>query len=49
MKPADLGVEITKNLTITSVTEPPKRAAGITVETVDDLVEKLRNEAKVIA
>lgn len=47
-KPADLGVELRSHLTIQSVVEPPKRAAGVMVESVDELVEKLRNEAKVI-
>ena len=46
LKPADLGVEIKQHLTVQSVSEPPKRAAGIKVETVDDLVDKLKNEAK---
>jgi len=49
MTPADLGVELKTHLTITNVTEPPKRAAGIKVESVDELVDKLKNEAKVIA
>ncbi len=44
----DLGVELKAHVTITSVEEPPKRAAGIKVESVDELVDKLRNEAKVI-
>ena len=46
--PKDLGVELKSHLTIKSVSEPPKRKAGIKVETVDDLVDKLKNEAKVI-
>ena len=46
--PKDLGVELKSHLTIKSVSEPPKREAGIKVETVDDLVDKLKNEAKVI-
>jgi electron transfer flavoprotein beta subunit len=48
MTPADLGVELKTHLTIEHVAEPPKRAAGIKVESVDELVEKLKNEAKVI-
>jgi electron transfer flavoprotein beta subunit len=46
--PADLGVELRTHLTIQSVAEPPKRAAGIMVESVDELVDKLKNVAKVI-
>ena len=49
MKPADLGVEITEHLKIVRVEDPPTRAAGIKVETVDELLDKLKNEAKVIA
>jgi len=47
-KPDDLGVELRTHQKIVSVAEPPKRAAGILVESVDELVDKLRNEAKVI-
>lgn len=46
--PAELGVTITPHLTIESVEEPPKRAGGIKVESVDALIDKLKNEAKVI-
>ena len=49
VKPDDLGVELRTHLTTQSVAEPPKRAAGIMVESVDELLEKLRNEAKVIS
>jgi electron transfer flavoprotein beta subunit len=48
MKPADLGVDPAPRLTVISVSEPPKRGAGVKVKTVQELVEKLRNEAKVI-
>ncbi len=48
MKPADLGVDPAPRLTLVSVSEPPKRSAGVKVKTVQELVEKLRNEAKVI-
>jgi len=40
--PADYGVDVTPRLTITKVTEPGKRQAGIKVKTVDELVEKLK-------
>jgi electron transfer flavoprotein beta subunit len=48
LKPADLGVDVTPRLTIVSVAEPPGRKAGIKVPDVATLVDKLRNEAKVI-
>jgi len=43
-----LGVDITPRLTTRSVNEPAKRSAGIRVEDVGQLVDKLKNEAKVI-
>ena len=48
MKPADLGVDPTPRLVVIKVEEPPKRQAGKKVGSVAELVEKLRNEAKVI-
>jgi len=48
LKPADLGVDVTPRLTIVSVAEPATRKAGIKVADVAALVDKLRNEAKVI-
>jgi len=48
MTPADLGVDPAPRLTLVKVVEPPKRQAGIIVETVAELVDKLKNEAKVI-
>jgi len=48
MKPADLGVDPTPRLTVVKVEEPAKRQAGKKVGSVAELVEKLRNEAKVI-
>ncbi len=48
IKPADLGVDPAPRLTTLKVVEPAKRQAGIKVKTVQELVEKLRNEAKVI-
>jgi electron transfer flavoprotein beta subunit len=48
LKPADLGVDVTPRLTIVSVAEPPGRKGGIKVADVAALVDKLRNEAKVI-
>jgi electron transfer flavoprotein beta subunit len=48
IKPADLGVDPAPRLTTLKVVEPPKRQAGKKVGSVAELVEKLRNEAKVI-
>ncbi len=48
LKPADLNVDVTPRLTIINVNEPPARKAGIKVPDVATLVDKLRNEAKVI-
>ena len=48
VKPADLGVDVTPRLTTVTVTEPPKRSAGIKVADIAQLVDKLKNEAKVI-
>jgi electron transfer flavoprotein beta subunit len=45
---SDLGVDINPRTELLSVELPPSRDAGIIVETVDELVEKLKNEAKVI-
>jgi electron transfer flavoprotein beta subunit len=44
----DLGVDMTPRLTIVKVEEPAEREAGIKVADVKELVEKLKNEAKVI-
>jgi electron transfer flavoprotein beta subunit len=46
--PADLGVEVAPRLRTLKVEPPPERKAGIKVGSVAELVEKLRNEAKVI-
>ncbi|MCG8428558.1 MAG: electron transfer flavoprotein subunit beta/FixA family protein [Chromatiales bacterium] len=45
---ADTGIDITPTLTTLKVTEPAQRQAGIKVASVAELVDKLRNEAKVI-
>ena len=47
-KPEDLGVDVTPRLKTLKVMEPPKRGAGIKVPDVATLVDKLKNEAKVI-
>ena len=49
VKPADLGVDVAPRLTTLKVAEPAKRSAGVMVADVAELVNKLKNEAKVIA
>ncbi len=46
--PADYGVDTTPRLKVLKVESPAVRKAGIIVASVDELVEKLKNEAKVI-
>ncbi|MET3391037.1 electron transfer flavoprotein beta subunit [Variovorax sp. 1140] len=48
VKPEDLGVDVKPRLKTLKVAEPPKRGAGIKVPDVATLVDKLKNEAKVI-
>ena len=48
LKPDALGVDVSPRLTTLKVEEPPKRKAGVKVADAKALVEKLRNEAKVI-
>ena len=45
---AELGVDATPRVQQIKVEEPPKRKAGIKVASVAELVNKLKNEAKVI-
>jgi electron transfer flavoprotein beta subunit len=45
---SDLGVDISPRVEQIKVEEPPKRKAGIKVANVAELVQKLKNEAKVI-
>ncbi|MEZ5561143.1 MAG: electron transfer flavoprotein subunit beta/FixA family protein [Pseudomonadales bacterium] len=47
--PEELGVDLTPTIEVLSVEPPAERKAGIKVESVDQLVDKLRNEAKVIS
>ena len=44
----ELGVDVTPRLTVSKVTEPPKRNGGVKVADVDMLIDKLKNEAKVV-
>lgn len=46
--PADLGVSVTERTKVITVAEPPKRKGGGKVKDVAELVDKLKNEAKVI-
>ena len=46
--PEDYGVDVTPRLNVLKTSEPPARQAGVIVETVADLVDKLKNEAGVI-
>ena len=48
VKPEDLGVDVKPRLKTLKVAEPPKRGAGVKVADVAALVDKLKNEAKVI-
>ena len=45
---ADLGVELTNSVELISVETPAERSGGIKVDSVDALIDKLRNEAQVI-
>lgn len=49
MTPEELGVDVAPRLTTLKVTPPAEREAGIIVETVEELLDKLKNEAKVIS
>ncbi|MFW9621916.1 MAG: electron transfer flavoprotein subunit beta/FixA family protein [Macromonas sp.] len=46
--PADLGVDVAPRLATLKVSEPPARKAGVKVASVAELVDKLKNEAKVL-
>jgi len=48
VKPEDLGVDVAPRIKTLKVVEPPVRSAGIKVADVASLVDKLKNEAKVI-
>jgi electron transfer flavoprotein beta subunit len=47
--PDELGVDLTPTVEVLSVEPPAERKAGIKVESVEELVNKLKNEAKVIS
>lgn len=48
LKPEDLGVDFTPRLSVLSVSEPPKRKGGVMVASVDELIDKLKTEAKLL-
>lgn len=48
VEPSSLGVSYEPRLSIVSVNEPEERKGGIKVGSVDELIDKLKNEAKVI-
>ncbi|KAG0232008.1 hypothetical protein BGW42_008519 [Actinomortierella wolfii] len=48
IKLADLGIDTKSRLEVLKVSEPPKRSGGKIVESVDELLDKLKNEAKVL-
>jgi len=49
MSPEELGVDMTPTVEVLSVEPPAEREAGIKVESIEELVDKLQNEAKVIS
>ena len=44
----DLGISVTPLTIVLSTTHPPKRASGTRIESIEDLVVKLKQEAKVL-
>ena len=48
LTPEELNVDPTPRIETLKVSPPPERAAGVVVESVDELIDKLKNEAKVI-
>ncbi len=48
LAPADLGVDLAPRLKVLKTAEPPERQGGVKVESVQELIDKLRNEARVL-
>mmetsp|Transcript_12221 Transcript_12221/g.12039 ORF Transcript_12221/g.12039 Transcript_12221/m.12039 type:complete len:122 (-) Transcript_12221:30-395(-) len=48
IKLEDLGLDVAPRLKIEKVDTPTEKSGGVVLESVDELIEKLRNEAKVI-
>jgi electron transfer flavoprotein beta subunit len=46
--PSDFGVDAASKIQVTKVSPPPERSEGVTVGSVDELIDKLKNEAKVL-
>lgn len=46
--PEDLDVDIRSDMEVVEVTEPPKRKAGVILSSVDELIDRLKNEARVL-
>jgi electron transfer flavoprotein beta subunit len=46
--PKDLGVDIRSDMEVIEVNEPPKRKAGVILSSVDELIDRLKNEARVL-
>ena len=49
LQASELGLDLSPRQNTLKVSPPPERAAGIMVESIDQLVDKLKNEAKVIS
>jgi electron transfer flavoprotein beta subunit len=49
LSPEELGVDVSPRTTTLEVVDPPARKAGVKVASVAELLDKLRNEAKVIS
>jgi len=48
LAPGDLGVDLAPRLKVLNTAEPPERQGGVKVESVQELIDKLRNEARVL-
>ena len=46
--PEDLGVDVSPRMEVIEVVNPPQRAMGVKVQNAEELVEKLKEEAKVL-
>lgn len=46
--PEELNVQLRSDFDVVQVSEPPKRKAGVILSSVDELLDKLKNEARVI-
>ena len=48
IKLEDLGLDVAPRIQVHEVIPPTERAGGVLVEDVDELIDKLKNEAKVL-